>query len=488
MKYKSITLNGNKGVPYSLVKYTKEYKRYLEKLRELNPELADCVEQCPKIYSEQSEHQSYMIFSGRRDCVGAIYIGTSIDEKTLEIKLQFDEKYFKTNADIVAVIEQLVDSLGLYFYDKENIEIELCNDIDLSQFNKFRFKKQVYDDKITTYTCSNRNHILIPAILNEMNQTEKKLLEWNQAWTQKFNICSFRDYDYELDGVLLDEYVKGIVSASEMFYKAESISWHGIVSTKSTRSIDFYRDGKIHFNKHSNEINGINYDFDYYVLGDGFTFKTYGFLKKDTLEIDDNNYYTRIGLKNLSILKSKDNQRKSINYKTPIINDSSIEVQLWEDEENTIERCYIDFRTHKGNGKVNGLYALRIVPKCNICTLRFISRDGSRYGDFSKQLVENSEELYTAIFEGNLTYELIDELIRKVIPIINCRAINSSRKTVARENNTVICNVLEIENQAINFIKQIKGEIPLSHLQSNVENFVENNKSKKDNIKKLLKK
>jgi len=126
MKYRSITLNGNKGVPYALVKYTKEYKRYLEKLRELNPELADSVEQGPKIYSEQSEHQSYMIFSGRRDCVGAIYIGTSTDEKNLEIKLHFKEKYFKTNYDIVAVIEQLVDSLTKKIEDiKEKFEKEI---------------------------------------------------------------------------------------------------------------------------------------------------------------------------------------------------------------------------------------------------------------------------------------------------------------------------------------------------------------------------
>jgi len=488
MKYRSITLNGNKGVPYALVKYTKEYKRYLEKLRELNPELADSVEQGPKIYSEQSEHQSYMIFSGRRDCVGAIYIGTSTDEKNLEIKLHFKEKYFKTNYDIVAVIEQLVDSLGLYFYDKENIEIELCNDIDLSQFNKYRFKKKVYDAKLTTYTCSNRNHIIIPAILNEMEQTEKNLLEWNQAWMQKYNLCSFMDYDYEFDLPLLEAYEKGTVPESEMFYKAESIYWPGITSTNSTRNIDFNRNGKIHFDKSSKSLNGINYEFDYYVLSDGFNFKTHGFFNKKYLEIEDNSYYTKMKQNGLTILKDKETNRKRIEYRTPIINNSSIQIELWEDAENSIERCYIDFRTHKGNGKVNGLYALRIIPKYNVCTLNFISRDGFRYGDFSKQLVENSEELYSSIFEGNLTYELIDELIRKVIPIINHRAINTSRKTIAQENNTAICNVLEIENEAINFIKQIKGEIPLPHLHSNVENFVENNKSKTDSVKKLLKK
>ena len=96
MKYRSITLNGNKRHNYRLVKYTTEYKIDLEELKNINYELAECVEQCPTIYSEQSDHQSYMIFNGRRNCVGAIYIGTSSDEKNLEIKLQFKEEDFRT--------------------------------------------------------------------------------------------------------------------------------------------------------------------------------------------------------------------------------------------------------------------------------------------------------------------------------------------------------------------------------------------------------
>ena len=44
-----------------------------------------------------------------------------------------------------------------------------------------------------------------------------------------------------------------------------------------------------------------------------------------------------------------------------------------------------------------------------------------------------------------------------------------------------------MERQAINFIKQIKGEIPLPHLQSNIENFiVENDRSYAENQNKEL--
>ena len=94
MKYRSITLNGNSESQYSLIKYNDEYKYHLEELRKLNKELADYVEKCPKIYSENSEEQSYMIMRDNRDCVGAIYIATSTNELNLEIKVHFNEKYF----------------------------------------------------------------------------------------------------------------------------------------------------------------------------------------------------------------------------------------------------------------------------------------------------------------------------------------------------------------------------------------------------------
>jgi len=140
MKYRSITLNGNYQSQYSLVRYNDEYKNHLEELRKLNKELSDCVENCSKIYSELSEEQSYMIIRDNRDCVGAIYIGTSTDEKNLEIKVHFNEKYFVSEEHIVKNIEKLIESLGLYFYNKENIEIELVNDIDLDSRRKYMMK------------------------------------------------------------------------------------------------------------------------------------------------------------------------------------------------------------------------------------------------------------------------------------------------------------------------------------------------------------
>jgi len=482
MKYRSITLNGNKDHIFSLVKYNEVYKEYLEEFRKINCELADCVEQCPKIYSELSEHQCYMIFRDECHYVGAIYIGTSTDEKNLEIKLQFDEKYFESKNEIFIVIEQIIDSLGLYLYDKENIEIDLINDIDLSLFNKFKYKKKVYDEKKTTYTCTNKqNNILIPRLITEIRETEKKLIDWRQSWMQKF--CNYQDCSNIFDKQLMAEYRNGTVSLQELFYKIESLLWTNI---NSTREILFSRNGQISLKKRANDLEGINYDFNYNVLSDGFRLNAYVFNKK-TLEISEDRHSTKIKSGNIEIFNIKEYKRKKFNYISPIVNKSSISIELWFNERDEIENCYVDFRTHKGNGKINGLYALRIIPGYfSTFSLNFIRRKGDKEFDFSYMLPTN---LFSAIIPSDLTIDLVDEIICKSIPIINQMASTKHRQLITLENNCIVSNITDIETQVISFIKKIKEEIPLPCLQENLQKFIEeHDKSKKDDLKKLLKK
>ena len=491
MKYRSISLNGNKGWHYSLVKYNDEYKDYLVDLRNMNKKLADSVEQCPKIYSELSEHQSYMIFQGEYRCVGAINIGTSTDERNLEIEVQLNEKYFSSQQEIVEVVEQLVESLKLYFFDEENIEINLINNIDLSKINSYKYHKRVYDEKLTTYTCTNkRNNSLIPKLVEEVSRTEKSLTDLGQSWWQSIgNHELYYDFDLELMG----EIDKGTITLPELFSKVETLLWTNINSAKSSRSISFSRNGHIEFSKNSHDWeNGIDYEFAYNILSNSFSLKSKSRKdsKKQSLDIDENSYFTNIKTEQLNILHSKEGKRKRINYTSHVVDNSSIAIELWTDEQDEIESCYVDFRTHKNNGKINGLYALWIAPQryYDKFSIRFISRKGDRFRDFSEEISKNEEELFSTIVDGKLTIELIDELIRKVIPIVNNRANSYKKQSISRMNETIISNLMDSETQAINFVKQIKGEIPLPHLQENLEKFiVEHDKSKKDHKKRVLK-
>lgn len=491
MKYRSISLNGNKGWHYSLVKYNDKYKDYLVDLRNMNKNLADSVEQCPKIYSELSEHQSYMIFQGKCRCVGAINIGTSTDERNLEIEVQLNEKYFSSQQEIVEVVEQLVESLKLYFFDKENIEINLINNIDLSKINSFKYHKRVYDKNLTTYTCTNkRNNSLIPKLVEEVSRTEKSLTDWGQSWWQSIGSHELY-YDFDLE--LMSEIDKGTITLPELFSKVETLLWTKINSAKSSRSISFSRNGNIKFSKNSHDWeNGIDYEFAYNILSNSFSLKSKSHKdsKKQSLDIDENSYFTNIKTEQLNILHFKEGKRKRINYTTPVVDNSSIAIELWTDEQDEIKSCYVDFRTHKNNGKINGLYALRITPQryYDKISIRFISRKGNRYRDFSEEISKNEEELFSTIVDGKLTIELIDELIRKVIPIVNNKANIYKKQSISTMNETIISNLMDSETQAINFVKQIKGEIPLPHLQENLENFiVEHDKSKKDDKKRVLK-
>ena len=485
MKYRSITLNGNSDSQYSLIKYNDEYKYHLEELRKLNNELADYVENCPKIYSENSEEQSYMIMCDNRDCVGAIYIGTSTDEKNLEIKVHFNEKYFESTEHIVKNIEKLVESLGLYFYDKENIEIQLVNNIDLSKFNKYKFKKKVYDENLTTYIFSNEgNNKLIKALIDEINGTEKNLIEWKQYWMQQINLFNHRDLSWVIDEPLLEEYDKGTISLEEIFYKADSIYWYNIKSKKAIRSIGFNRDGHIYLNKRF--FDGM-YSINYYIQNDGFVFHIENQTNHNYLVLDENNCYTQIKTNNITIHTSKETKKKTINYVSPVINKSSISIELMLDENSQIERCNIDFRTHKSRNKINGLYALRINPGYyNDFSLNYISRNGYR-GPSLEDLLEIKSLI--KIKPGKLTFELINEIIKESIIVIKQMAGLTQRQIINLEGPYNISYLMDIEKQIIDFVKQTKGEIPLPHLQENIDKFIETySKDKSENKKKVLRK
>jgi hypothetical protein len=494
MRYRSITLNDNKKYQFSLIKYNEEYKKYLEELKRMNATLANSVEKCPTIYSELSDHQSYIIFSDeifyeKLNCVGAIYIGTSTDEKNLEIQVQFIEEKFENKESIFAVLEQLVDTLGMYCFDKENIEIHLLNNIDLEKMNQYKYKKNCLFENVTTYTTTNEyNNRLFSKLFNEMSAAEQNLVKWKQCWMQKIDLCGFNDYHYLLDEQLIQEYSDGTIPLSEIFYKAESVLWDDINSIKSKRRIEFERNGQIHFTKTKKDFRN-NYEFLYNILKDGFNLKKVDWRNNTNLEIDETNSWTRITSDNLKVVNLKEEKIKKVQYKSPVVNNSSISLELYINEQNEIERCYVDFITHrnsrKNKGKINGIYALRILSKYHKCTLNFISRKGMKSDDFADEF-SKEEQLFTTILNGNLTLELIDELIKKMIPVVNRKAISKSKPMIAADNETIVWKACNMETEAINYVKQIKGEIPLPHLQENLEKFIEECDIKKNNAKKMV--
>lgn len=485
MKYRNISLAYDSQ--YSLVKYTDEYKKYLDEILEMDKYLAQSVINGPKSFSIDSTSQSYMIFAGVQNLVGLIQINTSADEKNLEIELELDTQRFHSQEHILDVIEQIVESLKLYFYDKKYIEIKILNDIDLSQYKYYKYSKRIYDEKLTTYICSNEiNNILIPRLINEISLTEKNLTNWGESWYQSIDWDELNYFDKELVKSIED----GSATLEELVIKVKSMAWTGITSKRGNRSIEFSRDGSVQFSKISNNVsNGIKYNFSYNLLNNGFNLKYNRGFRKNNLEIEEGQFLTHINMKPLNITYSKDNKRKKIEYVSDVVSNSSIKLELWLNDDMEIENCYVDFRTHKNNGKIKGIYTLRLNTKSlyDKFSIRFISRKGDRYSNFIGELETQDKELFASLMEGKLTLELIDDIIKKLIPIINKKASRNNSQCISSNNEVIISNFIEMENKVINLLKEIKGEIPLPHLQESLELFIINNDKNKVAKKLLLK-
>ena len=153
MKYRDITLNSRNNFKFKLVKYNKDYELDLSKFYKPNEKILDCVRTFPTIYSELSEEQSYIILDDNDSCIGIIVIGTSCDEKNLEISLQIDYIKFLDERKAYFIINEIVDALGFCFCDKKRIEI--TTDIDLCKYDS-KYEKRFYDKNVIRYIYQNK--------------------------------------------------------------------------------------------------------------------------------------------------------------------------------------------------------------------------------------------------------------------------------------------------------------------------------------------
>lgn len=461
MKYKSISLNGTDNYQYSLVKYEDKYKDILGSMKEIDVNLIDSVITCPRIYSVDSDHQAYMLVKDDDIGVGATYIGTSTDEKDLEVKLQLDEDKFDDEVDMYKLINQLVDSLGLYCYERENIYIYLKNKINLSKYNSLKYKELYLLPNISTYICSNKKYnTLIPLLLKEIKSCEDTLISWKQTWWQEIQHRTLDDFHLLFDN-------DDIEKSDEMFNKASSFS---LVDYIRDRNVTFDIDGHVIFSKKIKE-NDSTCEFTYNVRKDGFKLKTLDFL------LEDNHSYTKIITPNEEIRKSKEKGTKKITYKSSIVDKSSIYAEVKLDGNDDIDKCYIDFRTHRNNGKINGMYLIRI----NNRDKKFSFSYRTRKGDICKY----DDNIYYD--DENLSMDTLKDRIEFFIDTINSCYRNGRGAISSKIDISTLVNTRKTEKDVINFMKQIKGAIPLPYLQEQIDKFIleYSNSKKDDKVKKL---
>ena len=462
MKYKSISLNGTDNYQYSLVKYEDKYKHILDSMEGIDTNLIDSVIACPVLYSVNSDHQAYMLVKDDDIGVGATYIGTSTDEKNLEVKLQLDESKFTDETEMYMLINQLVDSLGLYCYERKNIYINLINKIDLSKYNGLKYNREYRLPNIFTYVCSNNKYnTLIPLLLKEIKSCEDTLVSWKQTWWQEIQHRTLEDFHLLFD----NDYIE---KSDDMFNKAISFS---LVDYTQGRNITFDIDGSVSFYEFSYKPDGIKYSFDYNLLRDCFKLETSDFL------LEDNQAYTKIITSNEEIIRSKEKGTKKITYKSGVVDKSSIYAEVRLDNNDDIDKCYIDFRTHRNNGKINGMYLIRI----NNRDKKFSFSYRTRKGDICKY----DDNIYYD--DESLSMDTLKDRIKFFIDTINSCYRNGRGAISSKIDISTLVNTRKTEKDVINFMKKIKSEIPLPYLQEQIDKFIlecSNSKSN-DKVKKL---
>ena len=459
MKYESIDLIGKGQFQYSLVKYEDKYKNILDSMGEIDNNLIDAVKTCPNIYSADSDYQAYMLVKGDDIGVGATYIGASADEKDLEVTLQLDESKFANETEMYVLINQLVDSLKFYCYEKKNVYITLMNKIDLSKYDNLKYKREYLLPNVVTYVCSNKKYnTLIPLLLKEIKSCEDILTSWHQGWRQD---VYYDNYLSKASLSLYDYLSRGDVPPTDTVYGFKGINW-SIMSNNNIRDITFNADGSIKFCKLS-KINFANkYEFNYNLLDNGFC------IKSNRMSIIDNDVYTEIKAPNAEMFKLKDKDVKKIIYKSEIVDKSSIYTEVLLNNKNKIKKCSIEFRTHKGNNKINGRYAVIFNPKDEWFDFLYITRKGKKYG---------RECLY---YGDELTLLSLENRIESFKDIINTY--------YAKERHiAATINIGDIERDAINFMKEIEGEIPLPYLKDQIDKLIleYGNSKNNDKVKKL---
>lgn len=458
MKYKSISLNGTDRHQYSLVKYEDKYKSVLDSMEGIDDYLIDSVIACPVLYSVNSDHQAYMLVKDDDIGVGATYIGTSTDEKDLEVKLQLDKSKFTDETEMYMLINQLVDSLGLYCYERKNIYINLINKIDLSKYNGLKYNRKYLLPNIFTYVCSNNKYnTLIPLLLKEIKGCEDTLVSWKQTWWQEIQHRTLEDFHLLFDN-------DDIEKSDEMFNKAVSFS---LVDYTQDRDITFDIDGNVRFSKKIKK-NDSTCEFTYNVRKDGFKLNTFDFL------LEDNQSHTKIITSNEEIISSKEKGTKKITYKSGVVDKSSIYAEVRLDNNDDIDKCYIDFRTHRNNGKINGMYLIRINNRDKKFSFSYRTRKGNicKYDD---NIYYDDERLSMGTLKNRI------EFFRDAIN----RCYRNGRGAISSDID--ISDLVNTEKDVVSFMQRIMGEIPLPYLQEQIDKFIlEYSKSKKDDkVKKL---
>lgn len=461
MRYRNISLNNAPGM--GLAKYMYELDGSLESANLKNRELKNAIKMCARQYGQESSHQGYMIM--RNGYVAGTLFMAPQDNDTLSVCMELDETKFTDCSSLQEVVIKIMNSLKQFYYEYTKIKVQIVNDNqdidnDLSYFNWHK-------------------NMILTKIFSEMTETEKNLA--GMSWRESLEARNQSDIQFPFDDEYLDEkrvLAHPKIPTGEIFNKCGKVIWTGINSKKNQRTISFNDTGIVEMRKDSLTNEGTSYSVKYSLLNSNFLVSSWG---KRNFEIEETSGFTRYEENGVNTVIYKDSNKKILSFMTPIKDKSSASYDLKIDKEGKLLQIAVDFFTYKGKSKlkVNGTYALRVRPNDNWVNIQYINRHGFKNNILShRDYEEILLPILSRIQSEGYSPEILNELSEKVIEIINNWATRNTHSKVASVNILDTEAYMLAAENSINYLKEIKGEIPLPHLKASIEKFVEKNDGK----------
>lgn len=490
MLYRSISSKKGK---LGFIKYDgKEIvKAELEKLKQVSPELHELIEKGSSL-DKNSTIQPYLLVKSsefiRNNFLGGILIDKNSEDLLRAIILLDIPAVMKTDPE--ETIVDLLNSLCNYNYEKKKVQVRFLSGEDERLLADLGFEKHTIDGD-NYYSIDNPYTKRISTLYDEIEHAQKVLNNWKVMWYENYS-----DYirgDYHLEPEVFDSlYSHTAIDERTVFEKSDTFRMDHIESKKAERFLVFNDDGTIEAYKYYKRGKGVTTyestcnvdDDDYYIKGSSGnkTFKLEKLNGVITISIDDILIsYLPDGQKRIHIeRKSKGRRRDS---EGNIVN-ASVSFDATTNFDGNLKSCMLEVNTHKRNGKVNGTY--RVVANQSGLKSTFYSRKGVKTEIPSSALLSHKLLLLT---EPQIQGNVEDEVISSVVTASN--SSNQDSKTINIDLNDInMEKIVNCETTALNFFKELVGELPINLLQKRMEetfDFIETTRKQGNPLLKLTK-
>ncbi len=486
MTYESISLNNEGSRKFGLVNITKEdFACYEKAIETLDPNFVSQAYEIfnDNIYAATKDHKIYSIQLEKYEgIIGIVYI-SSVDDQKVSLKLIINNNAIIFKEAIPQLIKALLETLKYIYNDKDIIELEVINNI-IPPISEFNYTTQTSNNNTIVTLDNRKTKSNISQLCEDISETKKTFFPEPFDSEIDYKLANDSALRYGFDDDYMDKLENGSITIPELFLKHQAITIKNhrtVITTNQLEKIEeifnFDRVGRISYTSQlicednlKKPVNVIS-NFTQDQLSLSFDEKNDGEIIASSTP-----FHSTIKTKQIRV-EGYPNRKKTIEYKSPIVQKSSIYVTLIMDTNNKIQKCYIDFRFHRRNNKIRGHYNLRIkdISYGDRLSLYYVGHK-QKDSDISHIIERRLPSLYDEITQGEITVEKIDKLIPHLISIFNELQPRGKKLTFANIERPVIGDIMDSYKNTINSIISIELNTPSPHLKKDLYKLIAKHK------------